>query len=384
MSPQLFDAAAPPLLSVDHLDVAVYDAEAAHRREDHRLTEGPGGRPLPPGWVHVVRDVSFSVNREEVLAFVGESGSGKSLTVMGSLGLLAPGARTIGGSVALLGHRVDLWATALERGRRDTWRERRRRKKRMRAFMGELLDPQWRHLMGMEVGVLFQDAVASWDPTSVIGRQSGEALEAHTDLGREEIEQRVLDALGDVKLPKRGFSAFRHELSRGQAQRAMLAAALVKAPSLLIADEPLSGLDASVASAILDLIDDMRHKRGLGMIIVTHDLATVAAVADRVAVVYGGRIVEEGRVDDIFHRPVHPYTEGLLGSIPVLGGGRLRPIEGSPPKLVEVRHDRCAFAPRCPYAEPRCLDGAPPLAKVHQSRSACIRANELLLRGVGR
>ncbi len=372
-----------PLFEVSGLRIAVFDEAAAYRGDDRGLTARPGGKPLGPGWIEAVPGISFAVEQGEVLALVGESGGGKTLTLLGSLGLLSTGARVIGGAVTLHGHRLDLNASPEERGQADTWRERRRLKKRQQAYMGELLDDEWRQLMGTEVGILFQDPVASWDPAEVVGRQAGEVLEAHSDLSDDEIAARVLDALGEVQLPGTGkYLSFRHQLSRGEAQRAMLAAALLKSPSLLVADEPLSGLDPPVAGAILDLIRHMQRARGLGMVFVTHDLATVAAIADRVAVIYGGQIVEEGPVDAIFHSPQHPLTDGLLGSIPWPGVERLRPIAGSPPRLVDVDRTRCSFAERCPHAEPACLQGQPPLRQVGESQSACLRAPELELRGI--
>ncbi|HSF86800.1 MAG TPA: ABC transporter ATP-binding protein [Acidimicrobiia bacterium] len=375
---------AEPIFQVEDLRIAVFDEAAAYRKEDHGLTARPGGKPLGPGWIDAVPGISFSVAPGEVLALVGESGGGKTLTLLGSLGLLSPGAKVIGGSVTLLGHRVDLYASLEERGRKNTWRERRKEKKRQKAYMGESLDKEWRRLMGNEVGMLFQDPVSSWDPAEVVGTQAGEVLREHSDLSEDEIAQRVLDALGEVNLPAVGkYLSFRHELSRGEAQRAMLAAALIKGPSLLMADEPLSGLDAPVASAILELIKDMQRKRGLGMVFVTHDLATVASIADRVAVIYGGQIVEEGPLDSIYYSPQHPYTDGLLGSIPWPGATRLRPIDGSPPRIVEVARHRCSFADRCRYQETACLDGQPPLAPIAYSHVACVRAAQLDLPGVG-
>jgi oligopeptide/dipeptide ABC transporter ATP-binding protein len=178
------------------------------------------------------------------------------------------------------------------------------------------------------------------------------------------------------------MGALAEEVSRGQAQRAMLAAALLSAPRLLIADEPLSGLDVTVAQQVLALIDDLRRKRGMGLLLVTHDMAVAAGVADRVAVVYGGAIVEEGPVDEIFFRPKHPYTAGLLGSVPGLGLGRLRPIEGEAPDLFELPRG-CSFANRCEYAVDRCRRETPLARPVGSVRVACHRAEELSLVGVG-
>jgi oligopeptide/dipeptide ABC transporter ATP-binding protein len=218
----------------------------------------------------------------------------------------------------------------------------------------------------------------------IIGEQSGEVLEAHTDMALGEIEERVRELLGEVKLPsQRKFSSFAGELSRGEAQRAMLAAALVKGPSLLIADEPFSGLDPPVAQGISDLIRNMQRRRGMAMVMVNHNLAQVASLADRLAVMYGGRIVEEAPVGTIYRTPRHPYTEGLLGSIPWPGVERLRPIGGEIPRLIEMTPAECSFADRCPYVEDRCRAAVPPLEAVEGGgRVACRRFDELDLRGV--
>ncbi|MCB1246741.1 MAG: ABC transporter ATP-binding protein, partial [Acidimicrobiia bacterium] len=218
----------------------------------------------------------------------------------------------------------------------------------------------------------------------VIGTQSGEALGYHSDLSLEEIDRRVYDALGDVKLPKsnRLYNAFSSELSRGMAQRAMLAAALTKAPSLLIADEPLNGLDAPVAAAIMDLVIDMRDRGGMSMVVVTHDLAAVARVADRIAVVYSGIIIEEGTATDLFHRPKHPYTAGLIGSIPGLSSGRLRHIEGEAPRLVDTDRSGCVFVDRCGHATDLCRTLPPEPQMIGTTTVRCHHATRLDLKGV--
>lgn len=303
--------------------------------------------------VRVIDGVTFAVAPGESLALVGESASGKSLMVMGAIDLLGAGARVTGGTTTFEGQ-----------------------------VLQDLVDADWRRLVGMGIGVLLQDAIGSWDPLDFMGYQSGEVLMEHTDLTDEEIARRVGDALGEVGLHKgRHFSAFAHEVSRGQAQRAMLAATLLSAPRLLIADEPLSGLDVTVARAVLDLIDALRTRRGMGLVLVTHDLAVVAAVADRVAVIYGGAIVEQGPVVDLYGRPRHPYTEGLLGSIPALGR-RLVPIEGESPDLWDLPTG-CAFRTRCPYAVDRCRVERPRARAVDRVEVACHRAEELTLLGVG-
>lgn len=249
--------------------------------------------------------------------------------------------------------------------------------------MEESLDDDWRRVMGTEVGVLFQNAIGGWNPVEIIGAQAGEALDEHTQLTLEEIEERVLDALGEVELPRVSkFISFPNELSRGQAQRAMLAAALVKGPRLLVADEPLTGLDAGVAASVLNVIREMQKKRQMAMIFVTHDLAQVASLATRVAIMYGGRIVEIGGIAEVFHNPQHPYTEGLLGALPRPGVRRLRPIEGDVPRITDVPMAECSLIPRCPYATEACAAGMPPLIPSASSEVACIRAHELKLQGI--
>lgn len=299
--------------------------------------------------------VSFAIAAGEALALVGESGSGKSLMALGSVDLLAPGARVVGGTTRFEGH-----------------------------VLGELEDADWRRLVGMGIGVLLQDAVGSWDPVEAIGPQGGEALEEHEGLPPEEIRRRVLEALGEVSLHGgRVAGALVGQMSRGQAQRAMLATTLLTAPRVLIADEPLSGLDVTVARAVLTLIDDLRRRRGMALLLVTHDLGVVASVADRVAVVYGGMIVEEAPVGRLYRAPQHPYTEGLLRSVPGLAPGRLEPIPGEAPDLFEVPPG-CPFAPRCRFAVDACRAERPAARTVGDTRVACIRAGEIELRGIGR
>jgi oligopeptide/dipeptide ABC transporter ATP-binding protein len=373
-----------PLFEVDDLRVAVYDerrGERMRKSSDHGsgLFLPHADIELPEGWVQAIHGVSLSVMPGETLALVGESASGKSLIAMGGLGLLPAGAVTIGGVTRFDG----IEARPPERDEVETtsmWRRLVDRVLPLRADAQD--DPEWRRLVGMRIGVLFQDPIGAWTPDILIGEQTAEVLEEHTDLTRDEIRDRVLDALGEVRLPKeRKFLSYRFELSRGEGQRAMLAAALIKGPDLLIADEPLSGLDASVATAIMELIRDMVQRRKMAMLFVSHDLAAVASIADRVGVVYGGRIVEEGPVDDVFYRPQHPYTEGLLASIPGRAASRLRPIRGDAPSITDLPTG-CAFAPRCEYAVERCSREVPELSAQGRTLVSCHRADELTLRGV--
>ncbi len=370
------------LFEVEGLRIAVNDQDAAVRGDREPPTNVHGER-LPFGWVEAIPWASYGVDAAETLAIIGESSSGKSLMLLGAFGLLPGGTRVLGGAVTYRG-------TSFEpAGHRDDptkpiGRKEKKRLKRAGTVTDES-DPEWARLVATEVGFLFQNPISSWTPIIEIGPQAGEVLDEHTDLSEAEIEERVMDALGEVHLPKskRLFRAFSSELSRGMGQRAMLAAALVKAPRFLVADEPLSGLDVSVAAAILDLLKDLKERRNMAMIIVTHDLAVVSRIADRVAVVYAGRIIEEGAVASLFRHPRHPYTSGLLGSLPALTTGRLRPIPGEQPPLAAVPAGRCVFADRCEFVDDACLASEPLLQVVDAGTVACHHATELDLPGIG-
>lgn len=334
-----------PLFEVEGLRVEVRDRDGA--------------------WAAAIRGVSLRLHAGEALALVGESASGKSLVLLGAFGLLPAGARAAGGRTRLAGVVFDP-AAGRRRGRR-----------RM-----SYADPEWARAVGRDVGFLFQDPVASWTPDLPIGEQAAEAVVEHHDLPTGEVERRLRRALGDVRLPttSRLLRAFRHELSRGQAQRAMLAAALLRRPALLVADEPFTGLDTPAAAAIAELVDDLRRCRGMALLLATHDLGLVARLADRVAVVYAGRVVEEGPAVDVFRRPSHPYTSGLLGSIPGRGAP-LHPVAGEAPPITRPPPG-CAFGPRCPYAEEACRWEVPILETLGAGRVACRRAHLLDLPGV--
>jgi len=374
-----------PLFEVTDLRVAVFDQARAVRGISGPTSDA--GEQLSEGWVEVIPSVSYSVDAGESLAMVGESASGKSLSLMGAFGLLAPGARVIGG-MTRYGDLLHRPAGAVRDLTVPISRKERRKDKKKARVAGTVLDDHgddaWAHAMGTDIGFLFQNPIASWTPVEVIGTQSGEALGYHSDLTQAEIDERVFDALGEVKLPKssRLFNAFSNELSRGMAQRAMLAAALTKAPHLLIADEPLNGLDAPVAAAIMDLVLDMRDKGGMAMVVVTHDLGAVARVADRIAVVYSGVIIEQGTATEIYHNPKHPYTSGLIGSIPGASTGRLRHIEGEAPRLVDTDWSQCVFVDRCEFATDVCREYAPEPQTIGSTTVSCHHATRLDLPGI--
>lgn len=372
-----------PIFEVSQLRVAAFDSglavdgafDSGVPRGDVAAAVTDAGDQLSQGWVEVLPDMSFSVERGQVLALVGESGSGKSLALMGAFSLLAQGTRVLGGQTRF---EDAVFLPGGETVVSDPEQSRQQRKESRAAgtVIADYSDDRWARTVGTRIGFMFQNPIGSWTPDLVIGEQAGESLAAHSDLTTEEIEARVFDALGEVELPRsrRLFGAFRHELSRGMAQRAMLAAAITKAPALLIADEPLTGLDPPVAAAIMELIKDMQTKRAMAMIIVTHDLAAVAGLADRVGVVYGGIIVEDGPVVETYHHPKHPYTAGLIGSIPGVRPGRLHSISGEAPRLVDVDRTKCVFVDRCEYATEICHMSQPDQRAVGESTVACHHA----------
>ncbi len=282
------------------------------------------------GLLQAVDGVSFDLQAGEVLAIVGESGSGKSVTAQTIVGLTRSEGSRIGGSV---------------------------------RFGGEELvgagDAELRRLRGERIAMVFQNPMTSFNPVYRIGRQIEEAITAHRDgVSKTESRTRVLELFEAVGMPdpERQVAAYPHELSGGMRQRAMIAMALALEPEVLIADEPTTALDVTIQAQILRLLEDFNRERGLATILITHDLGVVAEVADRVLVMYGGRVVEEGSLDDIFYDPQHPYTWGLLGSLTRLDRPRPRRlplIAGSPPSPVDLP-DGCAFRPRCPHEFGEC------------------------------
>ena len=303
-----------PILSVRGLHTVVGEGESA---------------------VPLVRGVSFDLAAGEAVALVGESGSGKSMTALSVMGLLPPGVRLASGSVVVRGR--DL--VALDERERRTVR-------------------------GAEVAMIYQDPMTSLNPLMRVGAQVVEGLVAHGVRG-EEARRRAVEALGEVGLPRpeRTGRAYPHELSGGQRQRAMIAMALALRPRVLIADEPTTALDVTIQQQVLALADDLRRKTGMALLWITHDVGVVARLAERVMVMYAGRVVETAATRRLYETPHHPYTAGLLGSIPpMLGAERpdLPQIGGRPPDPSTLPTG-CSFHPRCPQREDRCLAEDPPL-----------------------
>jgi oligopeptide/dipeptide ABC transporter ATP-binding protein len=284
------------------------------------------------GLLQAVDGVSFDLSPGEVLAIVGESGSGKSVTAQTMIGLTRSKNSRIEGSVELEGE--------------------------------ELLDADdatMRRLRGEKIGMVFQDPMTSFNPVYRLGAQIVEAIRAHQeDVGKEQARQRVVELFEAVGIPdaKRRIDDYPHEFSGGMRQRAMIAMALALEPEVLIADEPTTALDVTIQAQILHLLEDLNRDRGLATILITHDLGVVAEVADRVLVMYAGRVVEEGTLDEIFYDPQHPYTWGLMGSLTRLDRPRphrLPQIAGSPPSLLDLPTG-CPFRPRCPHEFSKCTE----------------------------
>ncbi len=296
-----------------------------------------------------VDGVSFSVAAGETVGLVGESGCGKSVTSLAVMGLLPRRGVQVGGSVRLGGT--------------------------------ELLgapDRTLRRLRGAEMAMVFQDPLSSLNPTVPIGTQVTEVLVEHRDMGKKEAVTEAAELLDRVGIPDptRRLKEYPHQLSGGMRQRALIAMALACSPRLLIADEPTTALDVTIQAQILDLLMDLRDEFGMAIIIITHNMGVVAETADRVIVMYAGRVVEEARVESVFDAPRHPYTRGLLSCIPSLEGTarRLTAIPGTLPDP-RRRPPGCRYAPRCGLAVAACNDGIPPLLPLGPAqRAACIRA----------
>jgi len=306
------------------------------------------------GVVHAVNGISYSLRAGEALAIVGESGCGKTVGVLSLMGLIPdPPGRIEGGEVFLNGRDV------LPLSRRE-----------------------WQAVRGAEIAMIFQDPMTSLNPVLTVGYQLGEGVRRHMGLSRSQARAQAVEVLGRVGIPspERRLSDFPHQFSGGQRQRIMIAMALSCGPAVLIADEPTTALDVTIQAQIVDLVKDLQSQLGMAIVWITHDLALVAGLADRVAVMYAGYIVEEAAVRDLYRSPRHPYTLGLLRSMPTLHAGaheRLASIDGTPPDLLQGFRG-CPFSPRCPHAANRCGSERPPLLPVGPGRSsACWRWEEL-------
>ena len=293
--------------------------------------------PTADGVVQAVRGLSFSVDPGKTLGVVGKSGSGKSVSALTMLGL-NPGADITGS--ARLNERELL----------------------------TMSDQELRKIRGAEIAMIFQDPLSSLHPHFRVGWQIAEAIRAHSSVSKREAMTQVVELLRLVNIPQpeRRVAAYPHELSGGMRQRVMIAMALALKPKLLIADEPTTALDATVQAQLMELLVDLQHEVGMAMIIITHDLGVIASVADEVLVMYAGRAAERADARTLFFMPHHPYTRGLLGSVPSatgVVGSRLLPIVGTPPSLIRLPSG-CGFHPRCPFAMEMCIDEQPNLEPI--------------------
>lgn len=315
--------AAPAAMEVDRLSVDIRTAE---------------------GVAHAVRDVSFTVRSGETLALLGESGCGKSMTALAVAGLLDPVADVVGGRIRLEG--TDLLALGAARRRR---------------------------LAGSELAIVFQDALTALNPVFTVGAQLAEPFRIHERMSRRAARARAVELMERVGIPepRSRVDAYPHQFSGGMRQRLLIAMAVALRPAVLLADEPTTALDVTVQAQVMELLRDLRAERDMALVLITHDLALAAEHADHVAVMYAGAIVETGPVDEVFAAPRHPYTRGLLASVPggQARGEPLRFIPGSPPDLRAVPSG-CAFRTRCPLARERCATHRPELVGGEGARAA--------------
>ncbi len=298
------------------------------------------------GEVKAVRGISFDVNEGEVLGMVGESGSGKSVTSLSIMGLLQYPGRVVDGEILLNGEDILTYSK-----------------------------DQMRKVRGKEIAMIFQDPMTSLNPVYTIGNQIMEMILEHEKMTKREARARAIEMLKLVGIPaaEKRIDSYPHEFSGGMRQRVMIALALSCNPKLLIADEPTTALDVTIQAQILSLIKSLNKQFGMTTMLITHDLGVVATVCDKVAVMYGGLIMEYGTADEIFYHPRHPYTMGLLGSIPHVDGGekrRLIPIDGTPPDLINPPKG-CPFSTRCKYCMNVCTQEQPPYFAEDKHRTMC-------------
>lgn len=308
----------------------------------------------PAGEVKALNGVSFSMEEGEVLGIVGESGSGKSVTAYSIMGLTAYPGKLIGGTIYFNGHQIE-----------------------------KMSEKEMRKIRGNEVSIIFQDPMTSLNPVYTIGNQITEVIRLHTGKSKKEAYDRAKELLELVGInePTKRLKQYPHELSGGMRQRVMIAIALACEPKLLIADEPTTALDVTIQAQILELMQELRQKLGMSIIMITHDLGVVASMCERIAVMYAGHIVEYGTADEIFYEPKHEYTKGLINSIPKLSAQeieRLVPIEGQPVDLLNPPAG-CPFAPRCANCMKICLREMPPkteLSDTHYSHCWLLQKEE--------
>jgi len=301
--------------------------------------------PTRRGTLLAVDDVSFSIAPGEVLGVVGESGAGKSLTGSAVIGLLEPPGRIARGEVKLAGLRID-----------------------------NLPADEMRKVRGREIGAIFQDPLTSLNPLYTVGQQLVETITTHLHMSAQQARSRAIELLAatGIPAPERRIDHYPHQFSGGMRQRVVIALALAAEPKLVIADEPTTALDVSIQAQIIQLLKRLCREKQTAVMLITHDMGVIAETADRVAVMYAGRIAEIGPVAEVIHRPQHPYTAGLMGSIPSMehDAERLVQIDGSMPRLTEIPPG-CAFHPRCERAFARCSRERPELMPAGASRAAC-------------
>ena len=301
--------------------------------------------PTRRGTLLALDDVSFHINPGEVLGVVGESGAGKSLTGAAIIGLLEPPGRIAGGEVLLEGQRID-----------------------------QLPPEQMRAIRGRRIGAIFQDPLTSLNPLYTIGQQLTETIRTHLPVSEAEARRRAIKLLQEtgIQAAEQRIDQYPHQFSGGMRQRVVIALALAAEPKLIVADEPTTALDVSIQAQIIALLKRLCREHGAAVMLVTHDMGVIAETCDRVAVMYAGRIAEIGPVADVIHRPRHPYTVGLMGSIPAMDEDReqLAQIDGAMPRLNAIPAG-CAFNPRCPNVMERCRHERPDLVPAGNTRAAC-------------
>lgn len=307
----------------------------------HLRVEFPSRR----GTLLAIDDVSFSIAPGEVLGVVGESGAGKSVTGAAIIGLIEPPGRIAGGEILLEGQRID-----------------------------HLPPEAMRRVRGRRIGAIFQDPLTSLNPLYTVGRQLTETIRTHLALDARAARERAVSLLEATGIPAAAerIDHYPHQFSGGMRQRVVIALALAAEPQLVVADEPTTALDVSIQAQIISLLKQLCREQGTAIMLVTHDMGVIAETADRVAVMYAGRIAEIGPVSEVIHRPAHPYTAGLMGSIPTIGADRdrLTQIDGAMPRLNAIPRG-CAFNPRCPRVFERCLAERPELVSAGDSQAAC-------------